>query len=240
VATEYTIERCFERLRVVHRPYFAEASDYGVLLAEWVTQLREYSEAAVLDATEALVLVDKFPSVLDALTAVQKAARDIKAEAEWVWGKEHPEDDPANVDETGRKRLIALMRDTLRKAGAHDHDHRNGAAGCPVCGVHDHSDGSPYCPACRFEDEGIVLGDPNKVLYLCKEKCDPRNHLVIVWVDARNEELPAGVMSPTIAVKPCPRCSPDAHEAWRSGHWGEQAGRSGKAKRVNASATKGG
>jgi hypothetical protein len=234
VATEATIERTFDRLRVVHRPYFANEADLNALLDEWIAHLTEYSEAAVLDAAEALVLVEKWPTLAEAMAAVQKAARDIKAEAEWVWGREHPEADPTNVDEAGRKRLVGLMMGVLQKAGTQEHNHRNGAAGCPICGVHDHSDGSAYCPACAFDDEGIVIGDPGKVTYLCREGCDPKNHLIEVWVDERNVPLPKGVMGKTMAVKPCPRCAPDTYEAWQKGIWGEQAGRKGKAKGVNA------
>jgi hypothetical protein len=243
VATEATIKRCFDRLRVVHRPYLATETDYVGLLEEWIGQLADYSEAAVIDATEALVLHDKFPALNEVIAAVQKAARDIKSEREFAWGKDHPEDDPTNIDPVGRQRLIDLMHGVLKRAGEGEHHHpwskaagetpADGIARCPICSRHDHTDGSAYCPACQFDDEGIVLGDPGKVVSICRLGCD--HGFLEIWVDERNVELPAGVMGKTMAVKPCPRCNPDAYEAWQNGTWGEQ-GRKKKSKRVNASA----
>ena len=251
MATEQTIERCFDRVRTVFTKYLAPV-EYADLRDEWVHQLHDYAEAAVLDATEALVLGESFPTMLQVLSAVQAAARAIREEQQFVWGRQHPE--VTEVDPVGMKRLVQLIREQFsfrsaaelehlphQRAQRRDitmgHDHARGAKLCPICAKHDHSDGRVYCEACAFDDEGIQLGDPNKLLYLCREKCDPVSHLVTVWVDEHNVPLPDGVMGKTDAVYPCPRCRPDDHDAWRQGKWGGQGGKpKAKSKRVNASA----
>lgn len=254
MATERTIKLCFDRVKLVFTKYLAP-DEYAGLLEEWVAQLTNYSEAAVLDATEELVVGETWPTMLQVLTATQAAARAIKEEQQFVWGRQHPEDDPNNVDAMGMKRLVALIREQfgLRDAnetlaGRRDlylgHERHVGhkavggasARECPVCGQHDHSDSRMYCAACAFDDQGIQLGDPNKLLYLCREQCDPVSHLVLVQVDDRNVPLPDGVLGRTDAVYPCPRCRPEDHEAWRQGTWGSRGGKKAKSKRVNDSA----
>lgn len=222
MATEATIEYAFDHLRRVHQAWI-EDEDYDAILSEWKAHLSDYAEAAVQDAMGEMVLADKFPSVITMLNAVQRAARALVVERESL-NKPLPADEH-EIDEGGRKRLIAEIRSQfgLREipdrgpqrdiTRGHKHTYDAKAGETPA-------DGIARCPVCSLPKREFTIdvgryGDTSNVRTMCREGCD--HGLVIV------EEVP-------LTVRPCSRCSPDAYQAWLDGAWGAQADRKSKAK----------
>lgn len=233
MATEGTIINCFNRLRAAFNRPFSE-DDVAIVLHEWTDLLSPYDEIAVLDATDTLVMGEEFPKPVELLAAVQRAARSIAEERAFAWGDKAPVEEP--VDVVGVKRLIGVIRDGLKTNKGIEHNHREGIAGCPICSRHDHTHGLLYCEVCNPGTPFVAAnGKTEDEMNECRYGCDPRSHLIEIYVDSENAEMPPGVMSAHTAVRPCPLHAPEQHEALLNGKWGSMAGTSKRRKGGNTS-----
>lgn len=208
MATETVVLATLARLNV-HCRGVRPDDEMRVLMHDWPTVLADYPNEVVIAAMETWIVVEEwFPSTADFVQVCDEESALAEAQRRnRIASSARPAVGPAvlTMDEYAAiaRPHIARLREVTRAfaTGVEDvrgHDHRNGAAGCPVCSKHDHSnpDWRITCPVC-----GQVPPDESAVLSTCRG-CDGSH---FIFTDHNT-------------VKPCPECNPGVARLWREGH----------------------
>jgi hypothetical protein len=176
-------------------------------------------ESLMIAVAEAMHMLDRLPTLHQLLVAYQGAARGKAnaAQARDQLALERAGRGRPTMDERHGREMVDVLRTALKEAmppgdETRGHDHRRGAAHCPVCSRRDEIAATFQARVAQLLEARGVKPVPQPVELARCRRCRDDGMVVV-------DDDPA-----TFSVKPCPECRPEAAEAWANGELGLRRG----------------